>query len=140
MSASEREDALVWLGYALGDLRTAQAGDRDPLPPRIVAFHAQQAAEKALKAALVLAGADPQRTHELEDLRSTLPAGWRCKASPPDLTRLSRFAVNARYPDSLEPVTAIMAATAVRQATAVVRRVGEDFERRGVSIEGLQPR
>ena len=139
MSGSEREDALVWFGYALGDLKTARAGARDPLPPRIVAFHAQQAAEKALKAALVLAGADPERTHELEELRSKLPAGWRCKTLPPDLARLSRFAVNVRYPDSLEPVTPIMAATAVRQGKAVVLRVGEDFERRGVRTDGLTP-
>lgn len=135
--SDERNDAMTWLAYALGDLRVARAADRDPLPARIVAFHAQQAAEKALKAALVLAGVDPERTHELADLRDSLPTGWRSKTRPPDLTRLSRFAVSVRYPDSLEPVTAILAATAVRQATAVVRAVREDFDRCGIDTTDL---
>ena len=140
MSVRDREDALTWLGYALGDLSTATAGNRDPAPARIVAFHAQQAVEKAIKAALVLAGVEPGRTHDLEELRDALPLDWRSKTYPPDLARLSRFAVNVRYPDSLEPVTPIAAATAVRQAKAVVRTVREDFERRGLRTGGVRRR
>jgi HEPN domain-containing protein len=43
--------AREWLSFALGDLRAARGGRKANMRPRIVAFHAQQAAEKALKAA-----------------------------------------------------------------------------------------
>ncbi len=55
------DDALVWLAHALGDLASARA-QPGRQRPRIVAFHAQQAAEKELKAAFVLSGVDSPRT------------------------------------------------------------------------------
>ena len=140
MSGDRTRDALVWLGFAIGDLEAARSQPGRRTRPRIVGFHSQQAAEKALKAALVLAGVDPPRTHDLEDLRNRLPGNWRVKRSPPDLARLSAFATDSRYPDDITPVSPIESATAVRQAIAVVRRVREDFERRDVSTAGLQPR
>lgn len=140
MSGDRAPDALMWLGFAIGDLEAARAQPGRHVRPRIVAFHSQQAAEKAIKGALVLAGVDPPRTHDLNDLRNRLPDGWRVKRSPPDLGRLSAFATDSRYPDDIEPVSPIESATAVRQAMAVVRVVREDFERRGVSVAGLEPR
>ena len=140
MSGDRAPDALVWLGFAIGDLEAARSQPGRHVRPRIVAFHSQQAAEKALKAALVLAGVDPPRTHDLNDLRNRLPVGWRVKQSPPDLGRLSAFATDSRYPDDIAPVSPIESATAVRQAIAVVRVVREDFERHGVSLAELAPR
>lgn len=140
MSGDRARDALVWLGFATGDLEAARSQPGRPVRPRIVAFHSQQAAEKALKAALVLAGVDLPRTHDLNDLRNRLPAGWRVKRTPPDLGRLSAFATDSRYPDDIAPVSPIESATAVRQAIAVVRVVREDFERHGVSLAELTPR
>ena len=138
MSDEIRHDAVTWLRFAMGDLEHARSGRR--ARPRIVAFHAQQAAEKALKAALVMSVVDPPRTHDLEDLRGRLPAGWRVARHPADLTKLSTFAVDSRYPDDVTPVSSIEAATAVRQAIAVVRLVRADLERRGVSTTDLTPR
>ena len=140
MRDEDRADALTWLSYALGDLAEARSQPGQPSRPRIVAFHAQQAAEKALKAALVLSDVDPPRTHELEQLRALLPTDWRVRRNPRDIRRLSRHGVDARYPDDLEHVTSLAAATAVRQAIAVVRLVREDFERRGVPTDKLAPR
>jgi len=140
MSGDRAPDALVWVGFAIGDLEAARSQPGRHVRPRIVAFHSQQAAEKAIKGALVLAGVDPPRTHDLNDLRNRLPDGWRVKRSPPDLGRLSAFGTDSRYPDDTEPVSPIESATAVRQAMAVVRVVREDFERRGVSVAGLEPR
>src|SRR3990170_1175851 len=90
--------ALPWLAYALGDLAAARTDPRRPLRPRIVAFHAQQAAEKALKAALILTGARPEWTHDLDGLRNSLPPGWRVKVRLQDLARLSDYGVDVRYP------------------------------------------
>ena len=70
-------------------------------PYDAVCFHAQQAAEKALKALLALADAPIPRTHNLEDLQA------QCLELPPvtsasglealDLSELTPFAVEARY-------------------------------------------
>ena len=59
---------LQWMAYALGDLDAARMRRGRRQRPRIVAFHAQQAAEKALKAALILSGIRPDRTHDLDGL------------------------------------------------------------------------
>ncbi len=140
MNGDRSRDALVWLGFAIGDLEAARSRAGRQVRPRIVAFHAQQSAEKAIKAALVLVGVDPPRTHDLNDLRNRLPNDWRLKRSPADLGRLSAFATDSRYPDDIRPVSPIESATAVRQAIAVVRVVREDFEHRGVSVAGLESR
>ena len=96
------EAALGWLRRARSDLVLAKKAlaDRDELDPWLASFHAQQAAEKYVKAALVIEQIRFPRTHELERLRPLLPAGWAL----PDqeaLAGLSRFAVAGRYPESL---------------------------------------
>ena len=50
------------------DLVAAERILQPPVVPRIVAFHAQQAAEKALKALIYHLGVEPARTHSLSDL------------------------------------------------------------------------
>jgi HEPN domain-containing protein len=139
MSAEREADALRWLAFAIGDLDAARSGPGRRVRARIVAFHCQQSVEKALKATLVLAGIDPPRTHDLNDLRNRLPTGWRVKARLPDLGRLTAFVADSRYPDDVEPVTPIESATAVRQANAVLRIIREDFERRGIDTSRIAP-
>lgn len=139
MSGDVEAEALRWLGFALGDLEAARSQPGRHVRPRIVAFQAQQAAEKALKAALILEGLEPRRTHDLDDLRDRLPSDWRVKRRMPDLGRLSDYAAESRYPDDLRPVTAIQSATAVRQASAVVRLVREDFDRHGIHTNRIAP-
>ena len=140
MSDEPERDALMWLGFALGDLEAARSRPGRHVRPRIVAVDAQQSAEKALKAALTLSGIDAPKTHDLDDLRRRLPSDWRVKDHPSDLSSLSDFAVDSRYPDDIAPVTPLQSATAVRQVIAVVRLVREGFERRGVSTGRLEPR
>lgn len=130
----------MWLESALGDLEAARTQPGRHMRPRIVAFNAQQAAEKALKAALILAGIDPPRTHDLDDLRNRLPTDWRLRRQHPDLARLGDFAVDSRYPDDFAPVTPLQSATAVRQAMAIVRHIREQFEERGVPTDELEAR
>ena len=94
------EVALGWLRRAKSDLVMARKAlaDRDGLDPWAASFHAQQAAEKYVKAALIIEQIRFPRTHELERLRPLLPAGWAL----PDqeaLAGLSRFAVAGRYPE-----------------------------------------
>ena len=140
MSGEAEAEALRWLGFALGDLEAARSRPGRHIRPRIVAFQAQQAVEKALKAALILEGVEPRRTHDLDDLRDRLPDDWRVKRRMPELGRLSDYAAESRYPDDMTPVTAVQSATAVRQAIAVVRLVCEDFDRRGIDTKKIAPR
>ena len=62
-----------WLRYAKADLALA----RVPLPQgglyELLCFHAQQAAEKSVKAVLLHYGIEPPRTHNLERLIDLLP-------------------------------------------------------------------
>jgi HEPN domain-containing protein len=53
------EVAARWLAYAESDLAVAHGVDRPGVILETLCFHAQQAAEKAIKAVLVAEGADP---------------------------------------------------------------------------------
>lgn len=141
MSGSPLEAAVRdWYGHALGELALAGQALGRGLPPRGAAFHAQQAAEKALKAALIAAGLDAPRTHDLDHLRSLLPAGWRIHRTHADLARLSDHAVETRYPDDPVGLDRLAAANALRQARSIVRIVAADLARRGFDLSNVTPR
>jgi len=70
------------------------------VPEPIFGFHAQQAAEKLLKAALSLRGVPFRRTHQLRELMDALADGGApLPETLSDLDRLSPFAVELRYDD-----------------------------------------
>jgi HEPN domain-containing protein len=96
-----------------------------PLPPggyyEDLCFHAQQAAEKALKAIYVGRGWTFRYVHDLDELLS----GLRTKglAPPADINEavlLTGYAFEARYPGPGEPVTEKEYKQAVAMARAVV--------------------
>ncbi|MXX27674.1 MAG: HEPN domain-containing protein [Caldilineaceae bacterium SB0668_bin_21] len=99
------QEAQRWLRFAAEDLDAARRllAARSSAP-RHVCWHSQQAAERALKAALVLEGIDFPFTHDLNALRNLLPDSWPVWA---DLAELTGWAVQARYPGQWpEPSTA----------------------------------
>ena len=62
-------DAKEWLAHAAADLHYARLGQKDSAAlASLIAFHAQQAIEKALKAVLVRGGVEFPKTHDLEEL------------------------------------------------------------------------
>ena len=66
----------------------------------VACFHAQQAAEKALKAVSCLRGVGFRRTHDLEELAGVLAdIGLPVAATADDLRRLTPYAVEFRYDD-----------------------------------------
>ena len=67
------EVVASWLAYAESDLAVAGGADRPGVLTETLCFHAQQAAEKAIKAGLVAGGAEPPRTHDLEMLLAAVP-------------------------------------------------------------------
>ena len=82
-------------------------------------FHAQQAAEKAIKAVLIAKGVDVPFTHDLDHLLGLVP-GLAPPPSVREAAELTAFAVAARYPGADPPVTADERDRAARQAEAVV--------------------
>ena len=65
-----------WVTKAESDLRAAVylLDPRVEQPTEAVCFHAQQCAEKYVKALLVFRGTDFLKTHDLEKLTALLPA------------------------------------------------------------------
>ena len=90
---------MWWLRTALGDLQTAHVLLKNgSLPPRGPAQFAQQAAEKALKAAIASTGSEPTRTHDLVYLALRCRSELQRDLAPIDVAELSAVLAPARYP------------------------------------------
>ena len=121
--------ALDWLARAQGDLALAAA----PLPSGAfledLCFHAQQAAEKALKAVLIHHNISFRYTHDLDELTSGLKqAGMDIPPAVAEATVLTAFAWEARYPGTGEAVTEEEYAEAVNMAKSVVEWAGASLQ------------
>ena len=116
-----------WVAKAESDLRAAVylLEPRVEQPTEAICFHAQQCAEKYVKALLVLRSTDFPRTHDLEKLTALLPAALRPRLTIEEQRRLIGYATVARYPGSGEiPITE------ARRAVAMARRVRREIRRR----------
>jgi HEPN domain-containing protein len=110
-----------WVGKAGEDLAVANRLLREPpIYPAIVAFHAQQAAEKFLKAYLVHRHIEFEKAHSIRyllDLCSGVDKDFgalRDRAEP-----LTRYAVAGRYPVAEEPIGETEARQAVEASEEV---------------------
>jgi HEPN domain-containing protein len=93
-----RREARRWLAIVAEDIDVAKAAAR---LPRLgaSAFHLQQAAEKLLKALLVLAGEPFRRTHDLDHLVArSLPLYPQFAPTLGAVRHLSVWGVAYRYP------------------------------------------
>lgn len=141
MSAPEQlVEARRWLRYATEDCRAAELlrlnGES---VPRQACYLAQQAAEKAIKAALVRYGIDFPKTHNLNQLRNLLPPDNRVVREFPDLAELSSWVAEARYPGDWPEPTAQDAQHAVMQAQAVLAGIRADLASDGIHEPGMTP-
>lgn len=102
MSESDAIQMLVdqWLKFARADLNAGRtlSANRDTNSPETACFHAQQAAEKAIKALLVKAQVASTRSHDLSNLTNLVPSEFAQTRSLPSLSSLVPYAVAARYP------------------------------------------
>ena len=113
--------ASDWLARARSDLAIAQAPLPDGALYEDLCFHAQQAAEKALKAVYQHKGWPFRYTHDLETLASGLSEmGVKIPSEIVEADTLSRFAWQARYPGLEEFVTEEEYREAVRMAEEVL--------------------
>jgi len=87
-------------------------------PTDTVCFHAQQCAEKYLKALLVLDGIDFPKTHDIERLTALLVARADICLTTEEQGRLTDYAITTRYPGTGE-----IFLTEARRAVTLARRV-----------------
>jgi HEPN domain-containing protein len=123
-------DSQAWVERAEEDFLLARSALRRKTPLLYGAtFHAQQCAEKYLKALLVLHHQSFPRTHDLVALHDLCArAGLSVPGDPDQLGRLTAYAVQVRYPGEDptpdEAREAFEIAQAVRRwARAVIRSV-----------------
>jgi len=109
-----------WLRHARSDLALSHTAIIPEILLEALCFHAQQAAEKALKAVLIAKGIAPPRTHNIRTLLDLLPPAEALHHDLQSAAGLSDYAVMSRYPAAIEPVSEAEYREAVRLAEAVV--------------------
>ena len=120
--------AREWIEKAEGDWVSAQREYRARKQPNYDAacFHAQQCAEKYLKARLEEAGLAFSRTHNLTSLLTlALAVEPTWTALQPQLTALNVYAVAFRYPGS--SATKSNAMNALKACREVRRTIRQSF-------------
>lgn len=117
----KREFVRQWVAKAASHLGVARHLLSDGSPyVEVICFHAQQAAEKYLKAFLVERQIEFPKTHDLGallDLVATTDP--RLAESLRDVTALTPYGVDVRYPSDLPEITAEDA----REAVELARRL-----------------
>lgn len=119
------EVVFAWLKRAVSDLNIGKAGlkTKDVLPED-ACFHAQQCAEKALKAYLRHLDVDFPKTHAIEVLLDLLKTkDVKIPHNVDESFELSQYAVQTRYPGEWEAVTKKEAEGALERAALVLHWV-----------------
>ena len=132
-----RAEAVRWLRYAAEDLELGERYVADAaVASRYACWHFQQAAENALKAALVLEGVGFSYTRDLNGLCALVPDGWFLGEERPNLSYMAGWAIETRYPGEWAERTAEDARRAGADARLAFSLVDDEFRRRGVAVEG----
>jgi HEPN domain-containing protein len=111
-----------WLRHAKSDLAVARDVEGNPeVLPNQTAFHAQQAAEKAIKAVMIHQGIAFPLTHDLKELVKRWTNSGRIW--PPALANvktLNPYAVESRYPGYIHQISRAEVRTAIEMAEQVI--------------------
>lgn len=110
-----------WLQYARGDMAMAEQPMSADVPYLLRCFHAQQAAEKSVKAVLLCFDVAFPPTHNLSVLFALLPEDVPPPQDLAGIVGLTVYAVSARYPDEIDEATEAEHREAVALALAAVR-------------------
>lgn len=125
------EKVHQWISYAEEDLKLAQHGltMSSSCPYRLIAYHAQQCAEKYLKAYLVYNEIDFPYTHDIRKLLKLCAKEWTEGLS--EAERLTAFSITTRYPGLDKQVTKAEAVRAINIASHVREVVGNALKQEG---------
>lgn len=117
--------ARGWLLKAQSDVKTAEIILASDGPTDTACFHAQQAAEKSLKAVLCVNGITPPRTHDLGELVERCAQFDSEFQADEQLLELTEYAVGLRYDFEFWPdkETAVGALERARTVFEKARRI-----------------
>jgi HEPN domain-containing protein len=115
-------------------LATAAMEHIENCPYRLVAYHAQQCAEKCLKGFLVYCGVDFPYTHNISVLLELCNEHADWPEELQEAEQLTLYAITARYPDEDEGVTESEATDAIEMAQQVRTRVRKALEQLGLNL------
>jgi len=129
--SAPNEVVVGWLQRAHSDLQIGRVAWRARgVLPADVCFHAQQCAEKALKALLLHRETVFPKTHTIEVLLDLLKAsGLTIPEGVDEAFELSDYAVQTRYPGEWEPITKAEAQHALERAALVLAWVEAQLEK-----------
>ncbi len=131
-SHTDSGDPGAWLGYARADLLLAETPPPTGVFLELLCFHAQQAAEKALKAVILSpTGTPPPRTHDVILLLDLARAVSEAPIDALAAQGLTQYAVITRYPADLGEVDHAEWRRAVADARAVVERAAAHLAAEG---------
>lgn len=129
------DEARRWLAFAQDDRVVAEESSRTGLiAPHIGCYHAQQAVEKTLKSIVVFLQVRFPFRHDLDELRDHLPPGWQDANAHPDLSMLTQWAVEGRYPGNWPEATDADVRAAAQQARAVWLAILDDLDQHGLDV------
>lgn len=125
-------EVRAWIEKAENDFKNiALVLPAADAPLDTVCFHAQQAAEKYLKALLTFYGIPFPKTHDLPELLLLLPNESRVAAEVGDLTDLADAGVVARYPGDLVTCDRATVEEMVQKASTVKSSMLDELHRQG---------
>ena len=127
---------MQWLSLADEDLNLAShaLGLGAKSPYRLIAYHAQQCAEKCLKAFLVYHNVDFPYTHNIRRLLEFCAKHAEWTDTLKSTEELTPYAITARYPGEEEEVSETEAKRAIDLARQVRSQVRTTLEKLGVEL------
>ena len=131
MSPPERfpaDDPREWMNRARSNLAMAKSRVPDAYLEDLC-FQAQQAAEKAIKAMMIMHDIDFPYVHDLTRLLMVLESsGERVPDGVRRAANLTRYAVATRYPGIEQPVSEQQYTEAIEDAEVVIRWADEQLQ------------
>ncbi len=130
-----------WLDYAAEDLRYAKIGltQVGEEPARLIAYHAQQSAEKNLKAYLIFRKFKFDYSHSIAYLLDCCGRYALWVDELRDAEELTPYAVTARYPGIASFLKLENARRAIAIADKVEAVVRDGLKQEGFGLVPLQP-
>ena len=113
--------AMEWMRDAQSDLALSTVPKTRRIRYAHLCFHAQQAAEKSIKAMLIRLGCTVPKTHDIAFLMDALPKSVTTPLPALDLPTLTKYAVQHRYPGQDIPISRRSHIRAVELAKAAVQ-------------------
>ena len=96
-----KTSTIQWLEFAQTDLRSCENNLNDEFVTNVVAFHAQQAVEKAFKALIEEKGIRMSRIHNLTRLYALTESFLASPIDETELEMLDNVYTSSRYPGDM---------------------------------------